>query len=127
MSNHNRIIQVIILSMLLLGLPSETTDYQMVASTEQDAIPAAIDITQVIPDPNLDTEPDTIVSGTSGEFSYNYSDGIMLLNWTHDRNTLLVNQSADDETYPSWSDFVYFTQCISITVSLNLKDWHQVK
>ena len=71
MSNHNRIIQVIILSMLLLGLPYETTDYQMVASTEQDAIPAAIDITQVIPDPNLDTEPDTIVSGTSGEFSYN--------------------------------------------------------
>jgi hypothetical protein len=110
MTKHDRIIIVIILSLLLLRLPYETADYQLSAKKETGATPAAIDILQMIPDPNLESEPDAFVNGTSGEFNYVYSDNIMQLNWTHTKGTTLDFSAGNDDDMPSYNDFVYFTQ-----------------
>jgi len=74
------------------------------------ATPSAIEIPQVLTNPNFETEPDAFVNGSSGEFSYSYIGQTMQLNWTHVENTELDFHSDDDYSYPSYNDFVYFTQ-----------------
>ena len=110
MSNYNQIVVVIILSLLLLGLPFETANNQLSTMKEAKAIPAAIDIIQVITDPYLESEQDGYVNGTSGEFQYSYGDDVMELNWTHTQGVELDFSSDDDSETPCYNDFVYFTQ-----------------
>ncbi len=90
--------------------PLGTTTEQFVSSQELESIPATVDFIQLVPDPFLESEPDAFVNGTSGEFLYDYEDGVMHLNWTHTAGTELDFRSESDDTYPSFNDFVYFTQ-----------------
>ena len=75
--------------------------------------PAAIDIFDVIPDPELDTQPDAYVNGTSTEFEYEYHPNLMQLTWTHTPGTMLNFHSEDDSAFPQFNDFVYFSQSFS--------------
>ena len=106
-------VAVIIICFLFLFLPYEITGQQVAPTTENQASPAAIDILQVIPDPDFESEPDAFVCGNAGEFEYVYSGSTMLLNWTHTKDTELDFRSDYDDTYPSYNDFVYFTQSFS--------------
>ncbi len=71
---------------------------------------ASIDIFSVIPDPNLESPPDSYVNGSSGEFHYSHQPNAMRLNWTHTAGTPLDLHSTDDGTFPLFNDNVYFTQ-----------------
>ena len=110
MANQRRIIIVLAFCSFLLVLPFETTNNLLIPVKNQQTIPSAIDITQMIPDPELNSEPDAYVHGTSGEFEYSYGSGVIVLNWTHERETPLDYRAEDDSTYPSYNDYVYFTQ-----------------
>jgi len=81
-----------------------------VIAENKSVTPAAINIIDVIPDPNLESMPDASVNGTSGEFQYSHQPNNMQLNWTHSAGTVLNLQGIDDDTYPRFSDFVYFSQ-----------------
>jgi len=89
-----------------LGFVSQTTQN----FSNESATPAAIDITQVLPNELLTSAPDAYVNGTSGEFQYSHQTNSMLLNWTHTAGTELDFHSDDDDTYPQFNDFVYFDQ-----------------
>jgi hypothetical protein len=101
MDTHRRIVSIPLICVLLLVFPFETGATQLPILENRGYSPEAIDITQLIPDPNLESEPDAFVNGTSGEFSYAYIDGNMQITWNH-----------IDGTSVDLHDFVYFTQSI---------------
>ncbi|MFW9786060.1 MAG: hypothetical protein ACFFE2_03550 [Candidatus Thorarchaeota archaeon] len=114
MDSLKQILSLMIISLILASIPLGTSNISMnpqrTMQNIDGATPSVIDITQVIPDPELDTEPEAFVNGSSGEFSFSYSPGTMLLNCTHDSATNLEVGHDDDETYPAYFDNVYFTQ-----------------
>ncbi|MFW9834667.1 MAG: SBBP repeat-containing protein [Candidatus Thorarchaeota archaeon] len=111
MDRPEQILSIIVISILLLGIPITAKDATNVINiSDSNASPAAIDIIQMLPNPNLETEPDAFVNGSSGEFDYSYAGQTMQLNWTHTQNTELDFHSDDDSNFPSYNDFVYFTQ-----------------
>lgn len=110
MRNHNRIITVIIFCALFSVLPFQSSNVPIISRDSDQAIPAAIDIFDVIQDPDLESMPDAFVNGTSGEFQYSYQPHDMQLNWTHTAGTALDFHSYNDGTVPQFNDFVYFTQ-----------------
>jgi len=110
MRHHNQIITVIIFCALLSVLPFQSGNIPIISMQNDSRTPAAIDIFDIMPDPELDVAPDAFVNGTSGEFEYSYQPHDMQLNWTHTAGTALDFHSSDDETFPQFNDFVYFTQ-----------------
>ncbi|MFX1580195.1 MAG: hypothetical protein ACFFBJ_11145 [Promethearchaeota archaeon] len=111
MYRPKHILSIIIISVLFLGIPITVKDATNVISiSDSNASPAAIDIKQMLPNPNLETEPDAFVNGSSGEFDYSYVGQTMQLNWTHTQGTELAFHSDDDNDFPSYNDFVYLTQ-----------------
>ena len=110
MSDRKQFLYVLTLCVLLLVTPLGTTTELIIPETDRESVPATSDFWQMVPDPYLETEPDAFVMGTSGEFLYDYDNGTMHLNWTHTAGTELDFLSADDDTYPSFHDFVYFSQ-----------------
>ncbi|MFW9806385.1 MAG: hypothetical protein ACFFFK_06610 [Candidatus Thorarchaeota archaeon] len=111
MGRIKQILTIISISVMLLGLPIATRDAtNVITISHSSSSPASINITQVLPNPNLETEPDAYVNGSSGEFDYSYIGQSTQLNWTHTQDTELDFRSEDDDRYPSYNDFVYFTQ-----------------
>jgi len=80
-------------------------------------IPSSIVITDYIEDPLFDSEPDTIIEGTSGEFSSSHHIAVgeedfnyMELAWNHVANTSLDFRIGEDENLPDCLDFIYIYQ-----------------
>ena len=85
---------VILLLIGQIGIISEITTNEF--RDNSDGIPSSMVITDYIEDPYFDSEPDTIIEGTSGEFSsryYHTADeedfNYMELTWNHVSNTSL--------------------------------------
>jgi hypothetical protein len=111
MDNSKKTIGVFVILVLFLVVPLEcTTGGQTNNFVNRSATPAAIDVLQMLPDPELETEPEVLVNGSSGEFDSAYIGQTMMLNWTHTKDTELDFRSTDDSTQPSYNDFVFFTQ-----------------
>ncbi len=79
--------------------------------------PSSVTITNYIEDPYFTTEPETIVNGTSGEFSSSHHQAVdendfnyMELTWDHVANTSLDFRIGEDENLPDCFDFIYFYQ-----------------
>ncbi|MGY5854167.1 MAG: hypothetical protein RTU92_11410 [Candidatus Thorarchaeota archaeon] len=112
MSDKKQPLCVLLVCILLLISSLSTWTIKSIPTKERESVPAALDFWQMVPDPYLETEADAFVNGTSGEFLYDYENGTMHLNWTHTAGTELDFRSEDDSTYPSFYDFVYFTQSL---------------
>jgi hypothetical protein len=81
------------------------------------SVPSSISITNCIEDPYFTTEPETVIEGTSDEFSSSYHQAVdeedfnyMELTWNHVANTSLDFRIGEDETLPDCFDFIYFYQ-----------------
>jgi hypothetical protein len=123
MVNLKKIIGIVFACIMMFGIPVEvTTGNHSAVFRDQGATPSAIDITQVLPDPDFETEPDAFVNGSSGEFSHSYSGSSMVLNWTHTKDTELDFRSIEDSTYPNYNDFVYFVQSFDWSYEAMPKD-----
>jgi len=86
---------------------------------ERNFRPSELQFDQIIEDPSLDSEPATIINGSSGEFSgayhtssapgdYNYLN----LTFDHIANTSLEFRPTVDDDYPDSYDFIYCYQDI---------------
>ncbi len=81
------------------------------------SVPSSVSIVNVIEDPYFTTEPDVVVEGDSGEFSYSHHQAIdaedlnyMELMWSHVANTSLDFRVGEDDNLPDCYDFIYFYQ-----------------
>lgn len=110
MRNYKRILVIVIFCALFSVLPFQSGNMLIISVDNDNRTPAAIDIFDIMPDPELDIPPDAFVNGTSGEFQYSHQPHDMQLNWTHTAGTALDFHSTDDKTFPQFNDFVYFTQ-----------------
>ncbi|MGY5859739.1 MAG: hypothetical protein RTU63_10240 [Candidatus Thorarchaeota archaeon] len=82
-----------------------------------DATLSSVSITNYVEDPDLSTEPETTIEGSSGEFSSNYHQAVdeedfnyMELTWDHTANTPLDFRVEQDENLPYCFDFIYLYQ-----------------
>ncbi|MCK4814313.1 hypothetical protein KA005_00970, partial [bacterium] len=106
---------VIFLLIGQIGVVTEITISE--AEGNFDTIPSSISITNIIEDPNFTTEPETLVEGTSDEFSSSYHQAVdevdfnyMELTWDHVANTSLDFRIEEDENLPDCFDFIYMYQ-----------------
>ncbi len=103
---------------LLIGQIGVVTEITISGSEGNiDTTPSSVSITNFIEDPYFTTEPETIVEGTSVEFSSNYHQAIdeddfnyMELTWDHTANTSLDFRIGEDEDLPDCFDFIYLYQ-----------------
>ena len=109
------VLLVIFLIIGQIGVVSEIVNGELESSSN--SIPSSISIEDFIEDPYFDSEPDTIIEGTSGEFSSNYHQGVdeedfnyMELTWNHVANTSLDFRIEEDDNLPDCLDFIYFSQ-----------------
>jgi len=110
MSRYRTIYSIMFVCIFLLAQPLGFVDQTSQNFNNESTTPAAIDITQVLPDEQLVSIPDAYINGTSGEFQYSHQPNSIQLNWTHTAGTELDFHSYDDETFPQFNDFVYFDQ-----------------
>lgn len=81
------------------------------------SIPSSLSIEDVIEDPTFDSEPASVIEGTSGEFSSSHHIAVgeedfnyMELTWNHVANTSLDFRIGEDENLPDCLDFIYIYQ-----------------
>jgi len=110
MSMYRTICSVVFVCFFLLAQPLGFVGQTSQNFSNDLATPAAIDITQVLPNEHLTSLPNAYVNGTSGEFQYSHQPNSMKLNWTHTAGTELDFHSYDDDEFPQYNDFVYFDQ-----------------
>jgi len=98
-----------------IGIISEIVTCEL--GSNSNSIPSSVSIENYIEDPYFSTEPDTIIEGTSGEFSSNYHQAVdeedfnyMELTWDHTANTSLDFRIEQDENLPYSFDFIYLCQ-----------------
>ena len=110
MSDYRYLVLAMMLCGLLFMVPVESVNNRALNVAENTKTPSDISISQILPDPELQTAPAAFVNGTSNEFTYNHTPGDMSFNWTHVAGTALDYRSSGDTVHPSFNDFVYFSQ-----------------
>jgi len=103
---------------LLIGQIGVVTESTIIGSESNfNNTPSSLTITNFVEDPYFTTEPETIVNGTTDEFSSSHHQAVdendfnyMELNWEHTANTSLNFRIGEDEELPDCFDFIYFYQ-----------------
>ncbi len=114
-----RVAALLVIFLLIgqVGVISELNILEMNHSSN--SIPSSLSFENIIEDTYFDSEPSTVINGTSGEFSSNYHHAAdeedfnyIELTWDHVANTPLdFRVEADaDGVLPDCFDFIYFYQ-----------------
>ncbi|MBD3404769.1 MAG: hypothetical protein GF411_01380 [Candidatus Lokiarchaeota archaeon] len=87
------------------------------SSVSTDTPPSSIFVENILEDPSLDSEPEVVIEGDSGEFSYVYHKADdendfnhMNLTWEHSSGNELDFRTGGNEAMPDYWDFIYFYQ-----------------
>ena len=106
---------VVFLLISQIGVVSEVIINE--AGENSETVLSSVSIDNIVEDPYFAAEPETVVEGTSGEFSSNHHQAVgeedfnyMELTWDHTANTSLDFRIEDDENLPPCLEFIYFYQ-----------------
>jgi len=108
-ANH-MILTIVIFSTLLFVIPIQTSNVSLIMTNNCQGTPSAVDILEMISDPDFNSEPDIYINGTSGEFESYFQPNVVQFNWTHRAGTEIEFNAYDGTTIPQCNDFAYLTQ-----------------